>query len=109
MKFGKKRGYVIDQNKPEYRLSEAAAEDLIQIALYGFENFGLERSEKYSDKLKKTVCRHCVQSAAIVSVDYIKMNYRRSVCGSHSIYYRIEKKGVLILRILGQQDTSKAF
>jgi plasmid stabilization system protein ParE len=49
---------------PEYRLSEAAAEDLIQIALYGFENFGLERSEKYRDKLKKTVCRHCVQSAA---------------------------------------------
>jgi toxin ParE1/3/4 len=44
-----------------------------------------------------------------VSVDYIKMDYRRSVCGSHSIYYRIEKKGVLILRILGQQDTSKAF
>ncbi|MFT5663600.1 MAG: toxin ParE1/3/4 [Gammaproteobacteria bacterium] len=109
MKFGKKRGYVIDQNKPDYRLREAAAEDLIQIALYSFENFGLERSEKYRDKLKKQFAVIASNSLRFVSVDYIKMDYHQSVCGSHSIYYRIEKKGVLILRILGQQDTSKAF
>jgi toxin ParE1/3/4 len=92
MKFGKKRGYVIDQNKPEYRLSEAASEDLIQIAQYGFENFGLERPEKYRDKLKKQFAVIASNPLRFVSVDYIKMDYRRSVCDSHSIYYRIEKK-----------------
>lgn len=109
MKFGKKRGDVIDQNMPEYRLSEAAADDLIQIALYGFENFGREQSEKYRDKIKKQFAVIASNPLRFVSVDYIKTDYRRSVCGSHSIYYRIEKKGVLIVRILGQQDTSKAF
>jgi toxin ParE1/3/4 len=86
---------------PEYRLSAAASEDLIQIALYGFENFGLERSEKYRDKRKKRFAVIASNPLRFVSVDYIKMDYRRSVCGSHSIYSRIEKKGVLILCILG--------
>jgi plasmid stabilization system protein ParE len=81
---------------------------LIQIALYSVENFGLERSEKYRNKLKKSlpslrpIC--CVLSASITSKWIIA-----GACAAHSIYYRIEKKGVLILRILGQQDTSKAF
>lgn len=34
---------------------------------------------------------------------------RKSVCGSHSIYYKKEKDFVFIVRIIGQQDLTKAF
>jgi len=41
-------------------------------------------------------------------VDHIRKNYRRSVYHSHSIYYRIEPERAFIVRILGQQDVTKA-
>ena len=38
------------------------------------------------------------------AVDDIREGYRRSVCGTDSIYYRIEENTVEIMCILGQQD-----
>tara|TARA_R110000772_G_scaffold164321_1_gene275735 strand:- start:124 stop:321 length:198 start_codon:yes stop_codon:yes gene_type:complete len=43
------------------------------------------------------------------AVDHIRPDYHRSVCGAHSIYYRIEAQGVEIMRILKIQGASKAF
>jgi toxin ParE1/3/4 len=38
------------------------------------------------------------------SVDYIKTGYRRCVCGSDSIFYRIQNETVDIMTIIGRQD-----
>jgi toxin ParE1/3/4 len=38
------------------------------------------------------------------AVDHIREGYRRSVCGKHSIYFRLADNGLEIMRILGQQD-----
>jgi len=38
------------------------------------------------------------------AVEHIQADYRRSVCGKHSIYYRIDRKGVEIIRVLGRED-----
>jgi len=38
------------------------------------------------------------------SVDYIKKGYRRCVCGSDSIYYRINNGSVEIMAIIGRQE-----
>ena len=92
----------------EYRLSEAAIEDLLQIAIFGDETFGREQSDKYRDKLKKQFLEIAHNPLHYVNIDYIKKGYHRSVCGPHSIYYRIEEWGVLIVRILGKQDINKA-
>ncbi len=43
------------------------------------------------------------------AVDHIRVGYRRSVCGAHSIYYRIEGEGVEIIRIIGRQDLNRVF
>ena len=43
------------------------------------------------------------------AVDHIRVGYRRSVCGAHSIYYRIEGKGIEIIRIIGRQDIDETF
>ena len=42
------------------------------------------------------------------AVDYLRKGYRRSVFGSHSIYYRVEHEYIIIIRILGRQDPISA-
>ena len=38
------------------------------------------------------------------SVDYIKPGYKRCVCGSDSIYFKVSKNIVEIMAIVGRQD-----
>ena len=38
------------------------------------------------------------------SVDHIRKGYRRSVCGVHSIYYRIQEEHIEIMRVLGREN-----
>ena len=87
----------------------AAENDLITIANRGDEHFGVVQSNRYRDQLKTRFSTLTDQPMRYPAIDHIKQGYRRSVCGSHSIYYRIDGHTVLILRILNRQDTSKAF
>lgn len=92
----------------EYRLSELAAQDLFDIALYGMEHFGLEASFNYRDMLKERLERVAEHPERYPLVEHIRRGYRRTVCGVHSIYYRIEADEVVIIRILGRQDPGRA-
>jgi toxin ParE1/3/4 len=105
MKYGKRPETVTEQNVSDYRLSEAAKEDLIGIALYGDERFGASQSNRYRDQLKHRFSVLAAQPLLAPTVEYISAGYRRSVCGVHSIYYRIEGDGIEIIRVLGRQDT----
>lgn len=93
----------------KYRLSEAAKEDLIAIAQYGDEHFGVAQSNRYRDQFEQQFSVLAEQPELYPTVDHIREGYRRSVCGVHSIYYRIEGQGVEIMRVLGRQDPDKAF
>lgn len=88
-----------------YRLQRAADADMLTIALYGLENFGLQQAEIYQEKLKSRFQEIANNPLLYQAVDHIREGYRRSVCGSHSIYYRIEEGGIVVVRVLGQQDT----
>ncbi len=87
-----------------YRLSNEAKNDLINIATYGDQNFGIAQSDAYRDQLKAHFSKLADQPELYMAVDHIRKGYRRSVCGVHSIYYRIEEQGVLIVRVLRAQD-----
>ena len=89
----------------KYRLSEAAKEDLIGIAQYGDEQFGIVQSDRYREKLKQRFSVLAESPELYPTVDHIRAGYRRSVCGVHSIYYLIKGKGVEIVRVLGRQDS----
>lgn len=91
----------------EYRLSEAATEDLISIAQYGDDQFGVVQSDRYREKLKQRFSALAESPELYPTVDHIRAGYRRSVCGVHSIYYRIMGQGVEIVRVLGRQDPEK--
>jgi len=77
---------------------------LIEIAQYGDDRYGVEQSNRYRDQLKQRFSVLAHQPLLYPAVDYIREGYRRSVCGVHSIYYRVEGGTVEIIRILKQQD-----
>jgi len=112
MKYGKSPNRNTTPNtprrKPELRLAPSAEQDLINIALYGMEQFGIEQSEQYRDQLKQRFLELTEAPLMYPAVDDIREGYRRSVCGVHSIYYRIRTDYVEIVRVIGRQNlTSK--
>ena len=88
----------------KYKLSNEAKEDLIRIHHYGIEKFGIAQADKYFDSFFEYFDIIAQRPFAFESVDYIKKGYRRCVCGSDSIYYRINNNAVEIMAIIGRLD-----
>lgn len=87
-----------------YRLSNQVKEDLIRIHHYGVEKFGMSQADKYFESFFEYFDIITKRPFSFESVDYIKKGYRRCVCGSDSIYFRINKGTVEIMAIIGRQD-----
>lgn len=83
--------------------------DLIAIASYGDTHFGIAQSDRYRERLNKRFSILAEQPQLYPAVDHIRPGYRRSVCGIHSIYYRVAENGVEIVRILKHQGLGDAF
>ena len=88
----------------KYRLSNEAKEDLIRIHHYGVEMFGMVQADKYFNSLFDYFDIIAQRPFSFESVDYIKKGYRRCVCGSDNIYYRINDDIVEVMAIVGKQD-----
>jgi len=92
-----------------YRLSEAADSDLERLYNFGIENFGLVLADQYFDGIVDRFQRIADMPRLYPAVDDIRKGYRRSVFGSHSIYYVLIDDGVKIVRILSREDSKRAF
>ena len=90
----------------KYRLSNEVKEDLIRIHHYGVEKFGISQADKYFDTLFEYFDIIAQRPFSFESVDYINKGYRRCVCGSGSIYYRLNSDIVEIIAIIGRQDVN---
>ena len=88
-----------------YKLSNVAKEDLIRIHQYGAINFGVKQADKYFDTFFDYFELIAERPYSFESVDFIKSGYRRCVCGSDSIFYRVQNNTVEIMAIIGRQDT----
>jgi len=88
----------------KYKLSNVAIEDLIRIHHYGVKKFGEAQSDKYFDSFFEYFDIIADSPFSFESVDFIKMGYRRCVCGSDSIYYKVNNDIVEIMTIVGRQD-----
>jgi len=88
----------------KYRLSNEAKEDLIRIHHYGIEKFGETQADKYFDSFFEYFDIIARLPFSFESVDSIKTGYRRCVCGSDSIFYRLNNGVVEIMAIVGRQD-----
>lgn len=93
----------------KYKLSNAAKEDLIRIHHYGVKKFGIVQADKYYDSFFEYFEIIAQRPLSLESVDFIKKGYRRCVCGSDSIYYKINNDIVEIMTIIGRQDLNNIF
>ena len=90
----------------KYRLSNEAKVDLIRIHHYGVEKFGITQADRYFDTFFEYFEIIAQRPNSFESVDHIKKGYRRCVCGSDSIYYRLNSDIVEIMAIIGRQDVN---
>ncbi len=88
----------------KYKLSNTAKEDLIRIHQYGIKQFGENQADKYFNAFFEYFDIIAERPFSFVSVDYIKEGYRRCVCGSDSIYFKVNTNIVEIMAIVGKQD-----
>ncbi len=93
----------------KYKLSEAAKEDLIRIHHYGIHKFGMAQADKYFDSFFEYFEIIAERPYSFESVDFIKSGYRRCVCGSDSIYFKLNEGMVQIMAIIGRQDLQNIF
>lgn len=91
----------------KYKLSNTAKEDLIRIHHYGVKKFGITQADKYFDSFFEYFDIITQRPFSFESVDYIKKGYRRCVCGSDSIYFKVNIDIVEIMTIIGKQDLNK--
>ena len=89
-----------------YKLSNVAQEDLIRIHHYGIKKFGMNQADKYFDSFFEYFDLISQQPFSFELVDYIKPGYRRCICGSDSIFYKVNNDHVEIMTIIGKQDLS---
>lgn len=87
-----------------YKISNEARGDLVEIARYGDENFGVVQSDRYRDRLTEHFELLARQPLLFPAVEHIRPGYRRSVCGAHAVYYRVTDEWIEIMRLIGHQD-----
>ena len=73
----------------KYKLSVGADKDMLAIAIYGYKQFGIEQSEAYAEKLTNRFEAITDNPYLYPEADNVKADYRRSRCGSHTIYYQV--------------------
>ena len=88
----------------KYKLSNIAKQDIIRIHNYGVEKFGVKQADKYFNTFFEYFDIIADRPLSFEAVDFIRKGYRRCVCGSDSIYYRINNDVVEIMTVIGRQQ-----
>jgi len=91
---------------PSYKLSAAAEADLIRIYHWGFERYGETQADSYFSAFFDHF-EQLAEQPLSYPVSDIRDGYRRSVCGSDSVYYRVRNGVVEVMAIIGAQDADQ--
>jgi toxin ParE1/3/4 len=85
-----------------YQLSRLARLDLIEIADYTMDMWGVGQAERYLDGLDACFKRLVKTPKMGRACDQIRGGYRRTEQGKHVVIYRASAEGIFISRILYQ-------
>ena len=85
----------------KYRLSTEARDDLIRIHEFGVQKFGIGQADVYFYSFFDYFDLIAEHPYSFQPIDHIRSGYRRCVCGSESIYFRIQEEMVEIMAIIG--------
>ena len=89
----------------KYKVSNDAKEDLRRIYIFGYQTFDEAAADDYYYNFFLTFEKIADNPYHYQSVDHIRSGYKRCICGSDSVFYRITNSKVEIMAILGGQDT----
>lgn len=87
----------------EFRLSRLARLDLIEISDYTQDTWGDVQAERYLDGLEACFWRLVQNPELGRPCASLPEGYRRLEHGRHVIFYRLDRQGVFIARILHQR------
>ena len=88
---------------PGYRFSRQARLDLIEIAEYAVDTWGLEQANRYLDSLDECFALLTKSPGIGWPCEKIRQGYRRIEHERHVVFYRVEANGIFISRILHQR------
>lgn len=91
----------------KYRLSNEAKNDLIRIHQYGVKKFGMPQADRYFNSFFEYFDIIADRPFSFRSVDYLKKDYRRCVCGADSIYFKVNENVIEVMAIIGRQDLAE--
>lgn len=78
-----------------------AEQDLIDIWLYSFNNWGEHQADKYHSELEKAFILLTENPKIGTSCNEIRQGYQKFHSNKHLIMYRINKNTLHIIRVLG--------
>jgi len=80
-----------------------AEQDIIDIWLYSFENWGRARADKYLDELDNAFSLIAKNPSIGVACYSVRKGYRKYHVNRHMVMYRFNKSTVHIIRVLGEE------
>lgn len=86
-------------------ISKEADHDLDKLYVDGFKRWGEEQADKYYDWLLSHFDNLCENPFLYRAVDEIRKGYRRSVCGEHSIFYRVDGDAVEVMGLVKHENS----
>ena len=101
-RLGEKRAPGVRQ-VGDYRLSQNADRDVIDIYHFSVDYFGESQAERYVAGLEEQLQMLAERPLFGRDNGHVKPNIRRAEYKSHSIYYQTQTRGIFILRILHQR------
>jgi len=84
----------------DLRLSRRAASDLAEIADYTIAEFGINQARRYRDQLQACFRSLLANPELGRSAEEVAPGLRRIRQQAHVVFYRVERDGLLIVRVL---------
>ena len=85
-------------------ITSEADRDLSNLYEEGFLKWGEKQADQYYDAILTHFDVLCENPYLFRAVDEIRPGYRRSVCGKHSIFYRVEGNTVEIAALVKYEN-----
>jgi len=86
---------------PRYEFTQAADADLTELYTFTYVEFGEIQADTYFQSLEESLMRLAESPKLGANVSSLREGYRRFVHKSHSIYYKMIRSGIRVVRILG--------
>ena len=84
----------------EYALSLKADEDLTKIYTFSYANFGEDQADAYLTSLDECFALLAERPRIGREIDHVRAGYLRHEHREHSIFYKRQADGIIIMRVL---------